>query len=63
MSFTYNPLLLYYISLGPSINNVDVILLNKVYVVMWTSSLNKLYLVNWTTRKGRGVKKVQKNGI
>ena len=53
----------YSISLGQSINNVVVILLHKVYVVMWTSSLNKLYLVNWATKGGRGVKKVQKTDM
>ena len=50
-------------TLGPSINNVDVILLNKAYVVMWTSSLIKLYLVNWATKGRKGVKKVQKTDM
>ena len=53
----------YSISLGQSINNVVVILLHKVYVVMWTSSLNKLYLVNWATKGEGGVKKVQKTDM
>ena len=57
-----SPTYLYSITLGPSINNVDVILLNKAYVVMWTSSLNKLHLVNWATKGERGGQKCPKNG-